>query len=274
MATITQARERVQTLRDQIERMKVLGADIFPDAVSLGFIVSKTSTLAAEVVAACVPNTGAFLGLFNVACPSGWEAVTALNDTFLMGGATYGTTGGASTHTHTYDAISSHTHGTGFSFGGDASYHTHSYTTRGATGDKMVVVFNVSCPAGWTRVSAWDDKFLRGASSYGGTGGSSGTHTHSYSGVIAHSHGAGTLATASAGTHTHSYNQLSGAGAGEVGGGTNSVLINTQNNDTGSGGSHTHSIGGNTTSTGDASATSGTATMLPPYVEVVFCSRN
>ena len=142
------------------------------------------------------------------------------------------------------------------------------------TGDKMVVVFNVSCPAGWARVSAWDDTFLRGASSYGGTGGSSGTHTHSYSGVIAHSHGAGTLATASAGTHTHSYNQLSGAGAGEVGGGTNSVLINTQNNDTGSGGSHTHSIGGNTTSTGDASATSGTATMLPPYVEVVFCSRN
>src|SRR3990170_1853164 len=142
------------------------------------------------------------------------------------------------------------------------------------TGDKMVVVFNVSCPTGWTRVTAWDDKFIRGASSYGGTGGSSGTHTHSYSGVIAHSHGAGTLATASAGTHTHSYNQLSGAGAGEVGGGTNSVLINTQNNDTGSGGSHTHSIGGNTTSTGDASATSGTATMLPPYVEVVFCSRN
>src|SRR3989337_77917 len=76
------------------------------------------------------------------------------------------------------------------------------------TGDKMVVVFNVSCPAGWTRVSAWDDKFLRGASSYGGTGGSSGTHTHSYSGVMAHSHGGGALATASGGTPRHGSNQL------------------------------------------------------------------
>ncbi|OGT32126.1 MAG: hypothetical protein A2W28_09725 [Gammaproteobacteria bacterium RBG_16_51_14] len=181
MATITQARERVQTLRDQIERMKVLGADIFPDAVSLGFIVSKTSTLAAEVVAACVPNTGAFLGLFNVACPSGWEAVTALNDTFLMGGATYGTTGGASTHTHTYDAISSHTHGTGFSFGGDASYHTHSYTTRGATGG----------------VQSGSTSFTTGLSS--NNTGPGGSHTHGLSGSTG-STGESSQTSASGGT--------------------------------------------------------------------------
>lgn len=142
-------------------------------------------------------------------------------------------------------------------------------------GGKMIAVFNVACPSGWTRVSAWDDKFIRGATTYGGTGGSSGTHTHEYSGIIEHTHGAGTLVTAAAGTHTHSYSRLSGSANGT----TTSpsafvILVNTQNNTTGSGGSHSHSISGSTTSTGDASLDSATATMLPSYIEVVFCSRD
>jgi hypothetical protein len=42
---------------------------------------------------------------------------------------------------------------------------------------RLYGIFKTSCPSGWTRQSAWDNKFLRGASTYGGTGGTD-THTH------------------------------------------------------------------------------------------------
>jgi hypothetical protein len=35
----------------------------------------------------------------------------------------------------------------------------------------MLVMFTDSCPSGWTRFSALDDKFPRGAAFYGATGG-------------------------------------------------------------------------------------------------------
>ena len=44
-----------------------------------------------------------------------------------------------------------------------------------------IMMFSSSCPSvGWTRVTALDDKFVRGATSYGVTGGSD-THSHSTS---------------------------------------------------------------------------------------------
>jgi len=142
------------------------------------------------------------------------------------------------------------------------------------TGDKLIAVFNTTCPTGWTRVTAWDDKFIRGAATYGGTGGSSGTHTHSYSGVIAHTHGAGTLNLGSDGSHDHSYTVVTTIASTTAGAGVSDIIGSVSTTTTGSGGSHDHSLTGNTTSAGDASATSGTNTMLPPYIEVVFCSRN
>jgi len=41
----------------------------------------------------------------------------------------------------------------------------------------MIAIFQGDCPSGWTRVSAFDGKFLRGASSYGGEGGAQ-NHYH------------------------------------------------------------------------------------------------
>ena len=43
-------------------------------------------------------------------------------------------------------------------------------------------IYDNTCPTGWTRVSAFDDKYLRGQDTYGGTGGAnSHDHTHSLS---------------------------------------------------------------------------------------------
>ena len=38
-------------------------------------------------------------------------------------------------------------------------------------------IFDTSCPGGWTQVADWDGRYLKGAASYGGTGGSS-QHSH------------------------------------------------------------------------------------------------
>jgi hypothetical protein len=43
---------------------------------------------------------------------------------------------------------------------------------------KVIGIFKGSCPSGWTRVSAWDDKFLMGSSTYNLTGGGSTDHRH------------------------------------------------------------------------------------------------
>ena len=47
------------------------------------------------------------IAIFDTSCPTGWTQVSAFDGLFLRGSATYGGTGGASTHTH------SHTHGVG-----------------------------------------------------------------------------------------------------------------------------------------------------------------
>lgn len=43
----------------------------------------------------------------------------------------------------------------------------------------MIAMFDASCPTGWTRVSALDGRYPRGASTYGGTG-TDGNHAHHY----------------------------------------------------------------------------------------------
>lgn len=43
-----------------------------------------------------------------------------------------------------------------------------------------LVMFNTTCPSGWTRFSALDNRTTRGAATYGGTGGSD-VHTHDVS---------------------------------------------------------------------------------------------
>lgn len=141
------------------------------------------------------------------------------------------------------------------------------------TGGKMIAIFNQACPTGWTRVSALDDKFLRCAATYGGTGGSSGTHTHTCSGVVAHTHTV-SYTTASDGAHTHSYSYLGSGFSALIGTNPSDGIEVASATGSGGGGSHTHAIGGNTTSTGDASFSSGAQSMLPEYIEVVLCSKD
>jgi len=64
--------------------------------------------------------------------------------------------------------------GTSHNHDGDAGDGA-SITTPVPSG--AIGIFDTSCPGGWTQVAAWDGRYLKGAASYGGTGGTSG-HSH------------------------------------------------------------------------------------------------
>jgi len=120
----------------------------------------------------------------------------------------------------------------------------------------MIAMFTTSCPTGWTRATALDGKFPRGASSYGATGGSD-----------AHRHGLA-INTDTQGSHTHTFtsgnpnNVQPGISAGPDY--TVAAETHTHSGTTDSGGSHNHSVSGDTNDT----------TTLPPYVDVVWCSKD
>lgn len=119
-------------------------------------------------------------------------------------------------------------------------------------GGIFIGMFKDACPAGWTRLTALDDKFPRGASSYGGTGGSS-THSHT---------GGGTAHTHSVGGHTHTMRNTALGGGGSL----SFMGISGNSQLTGLGGSgYTGSGGG---------ATISTSSHTPPYVDVVFCIKD
>jgi hypothetical protein len=129
----------------------------------------------------------------------------------------------------------------------------------GITG--MIGMFQTACPAGWTRVAAWDNKMLMGSATYGTTGGAD-SHEHTnaagHTHTATHTHGVGTLsATVYPGTET-SYSVATTAAAAN----------------------HTHAMAG--TSAGGTVSNksvplgidvSGINT-LPPYVGVVFCKKD
>jgi len=120
------------------------------------------------------------------------------------------------------------------------------------TGGKFIGLFTVSCPDGWTRVTALDSKFIRGATSYGGTGG---LDTHSHTGVNSHQH-------AGAGSHDHGYT-TSALGSWTTGG--SAAYVDIGGGTTGSGGSHQHAAAGSGLSTSNN---------IPAYVNVVFCVKD
>lgn len=82
-----------------------------------------------------------------------------------------------------------------------------------------VMLFADSVPSEWVLYTSAYNKFLRGASSGGGTGGSS-THTHTFSAGSATSGnssvvgGGGSLSDRAVGYHTHSVNAVSGIVSG------------------------------------------------------------
>ncbi|MFA5099159.1 MAG: hypothetical protein WC461_03055 [Candidatus Paceibacterota bacterium] len=119
----------------------------------------------------------------------------------------------------------------------------------------MVGMFNTSCPAGWTYLSNFANKFPRGSSSYGSTGGSD-----------THAHGAGTLAGP---YHTHT-SAISGFG-GAAGGGWDGML--QPNN----GGNAAYATAApQTGGAGNGAVTGVTASgdNVPGYVTVVFCLKS
>jgi hypothetical protein len=125
----------------------------------------------------------------------------------------------------------------------------------------IILMADAACPTGWTRVSAFDGLFVRGAATYGGTGGG-GTHTHS------HSH-AGLL-------HVHDQNfgdqdQIIDA---------TKIIAATAFSSAGmsqgtAGGSTAYQMASgflDTTPGGGSDATTGTD--LPAYISVIFCKKD
>ncbi len=145
----------------------------------------------------------------DTTCPSGWTAASALNGKFLYGSATFGTTGGASSHSHTNVSCTSTSISTTNIAGSTSSgitststTHTHTglastvnsqsvlpsyrdmilcYRNRFTLNSGLISLFSGSTPTGWTRFSALDNYLPQANSSYGTTGGSN-THTHTTTG--------------------------------------------------------------------------------------------
>lgn len=184
-------------------------------------------------------NTG-LIAIFDATAPSGWTRFTALDSKFPYGASSYGSTGGASTHTHTitHSGVSGYSHLSGCT--GTKTYpvvpssHTHSWsnTTSGSTSNlpaylnvifgsidstgvgspDMISMFTALPPLGWTRLTALDSKYIQGSSSYGGTGGTSGSHTHTTSGTSGTYSGStlwcqsGSHGSCNNTSHNHAYN--------------------------------------------------------------------
>lgn len=188
--------------------------------------------------------SGNFIVANNNSCLPGWNRDTTLDNTFLRGNSSYGGTGGSTAHSHTYGGYTGYDGGVGASslvasYSRGAHNHAYSGTAVSATNNSIPSYINFvfctqsspldmfaqqyfgfyqSTPTGWTALSGQDDRYPRGASSYGSTGGST-THTHTYS----HNTGQGgnyTTNTASSGAggadptsgHTHSISGTTGSG--------------------------------------------------------------
>jgi hypothetical protein len=133
-----------------------------------------------------------------------------------------------------------------------------------------VIFFTTPCPVGYTRVAAWDGRYVRmgpshttggvGSHSHGVGSYASPAHTHPVGSLAvgSHTHSSGTLAVASHShsisgpDHNHSFSVTSGtAGPGitVTGGGNGPVAY----------ASHTHAVSGTTGSDGGFSGTSGSS---------------
>jgi len=125
----------------------------------------------------------------------------------------------------------------------------------------LIAIFDAACPTGWTRVSAWDSKMIRGAASYGATGGAD-THTHSHVHTMtAHTHNqvAG-VQDQSTSANLIVANDMGGL-AMTVTGGAGSTAYQMQSGAASGGGANTA-----------ADATAGSS--LPAYISVVFCKKD
>ncbi len=187
---------------------------------------------------------------------------------------------------------------------------TAAHLEEGAIPDAIpagaIFMFAGECPEGWSPFDALDGRFPRGAVAYGETGGGethghsvpahshSMSHTHSES---SHSHGMGH--SHSAPSHSHgmghkhwigacggggNWDQCDGSpckdlcsdngssGSTGSGGGGNTGGSSSGSTGGGGGGSTGGSSSGSTGSAGSADAS--TSNHLPPYLDVVYCTKD
>lgn len=213
-----------------------LGPLVLDDGSSLNYTEPRSWQLAGDVV-------GNMLLFFDGATiPTDWTCVSctggdAFFQQFIRGAATYGTTGGGATHTHTASGAVATTGSAavGVAQSGTiaANAHGHTYTpTLDSPGNLPVYrqlkvirsdvsgepttlptgvigVFDAAVPTGWTRYSAQDANYVRGEGTAGTTGGAN-THTVAVSGATTAATGdtdrkatGGTQVGVSTTTHTH-----------------------------------------------------------------------
>jgi len=168
----------------------------------------------------------------------------------------------------------------------------------------MIAMFDTACPTGWTRFTALDGRFVRGAATYGTTGGSdthshgistyttasgnqSANHNHSYDDTtgnasVGHTHDvSGTTGTDNP-NHYHSYLKPSSGTSMNTAGVTASHTHSFSDTSSNQSVTHTHSFSGTTAgvsvdhshnytkSPGDTDSGS----TLPAYLEIVVCKKN
>ena len=176
-------------------------------------------------------------------------------------------------------------------------------TITGGAPAGLILPSDVACPAGWTRVSAWDNKFIRGSAAYDAAGGGTDTHlhagpSHTHAGDMTHTH-TGVAHTHTGPSHTHPQNSPGTVSDNTV---TGEKLIFASGVDgfamyCGAAGSLTRplmdagSAAGGTGATGSANANtsettgggttgaSGTAntdavSSLPTYAAIIFCKKD
>ena len=112
------------------------------------------------------------------------------------------------------------------------------------------------CPEGYSRVSALDGRFLRGAATPGGTGGAD-SHSHG----IPHTHGLG--------NHTHSGTTGPTTDAGIIAGGAATSAAALSH-----GHGFTTGVPSSNVSDGPSPAACSSASSLPPYIDVLFCRKD
>ncbi len=155
-----------------------------------------------------------FIGMFDTTPPAGWTTLSSYNSDFLYGENDATGTGGAANHTHS-TSITTGNNNTGSassSDGGGAGTlavnpHTHTGSGTTASGthtpsyrdvilakadadttvpNGLITMWDATPSSPWSVISgtggAFDSRMLRGAASYGGTGGTA-THTHSNLGI-------------------------------------------------------------------------------------------
>lgn len=144
-----------------------------------------------------------------------------------------------------------------------------------------LMLFESSCPQGWTANATIDAKFMKGAPAGVWSGLASGgalIHVHGVDDLINHTHNIITQITQDttyAGTHAHSFSQRSASGSSTL---PYFVSNKSETNIyTTNAGSHSHTLqipAHETEDTGQSDAESESANQEPPYREMLLCRRD